>query len=460
LKAPIVEIAADRGGMSKPFGAAIAAAVATLLIISATASAAATCSLVASPTGSDAASGSVSAPFHTAQKLVDSLAPGQVGCLRGGNYSEDVEFSRGGEMGSPVTLTSYPGETATITGRLWIAKGANDVTVTGLHLVGVNSANLPSPTVNADDATFSYDDVTDEHTGICFAVGDSWGSATNTLITHSRIHGCGVLPAENHDHGIYVADATGTRIEWNLIYDNADRGVQLYPDAQNTTIDHNVIADNGEGILFSGDDGSASNNASVYANVVSGSIVRHDVESYYPSGNPVGTGNVVHDNCLWGGAEGTIDTSAGGFTAEHNVVANPEYVSAATHDYRLASTSPCLAVTGDIAAAVDGSPTTSGPSFRPVPSANARAGHPAVARIALIRRCKVHGRRCTAYGHRCKVHGRRCTAYGHRCTTHRRGCAGDRHRRHTATRRLGDRHDAKRRTARHRHAGDGRRRQS
>ncbi len=53
-------------------------------------------------------------------------------------------------------------------------------------------------------------------------------------------------------------DATDTTIEWNLIYANADRGIQLYPNAEYTTIDHNIIDDNGEGILFAGDDGTAS----------------------------------------------------------------------------------------------------------------------------------------------------------------------------------------------------------
>jgi parallel beta-helix repeat protein len=167
-----------------------------------------------------------------------------------------------------------------------------------------------------------------------------------------------VLPANNHEHGIYVESATDTRVEWNLIYDNADRGIQLYPNAQYTTIDHNVIDDNGEGIIFSGDNGVASDHADVYNNLLTNSQIRHDAESYYPAGNPTGTGNVLHDNCLWGGREGTIDSSGGGFTAANNKVADPQYIAPAEHNYHLLPTSPCLQLVGDIAAAVDGTPPT------------------------------------------------------------------------------------------------------
>ena len=118
--------------------------------------------------------------------------------------------------------------------------------------------------------------------------------------------------------------------------------------------DQHVVDDNGEGIIFSGADGVASDNANVYDNLLTGAVLRHDAESWYPAGNPVGTGNQLHNNCLWGGAEGPIDTSSGGFTATNNMIVDPQYVNAADYDYHLQPTSPCLAFTGDIAASVDG----------------------------------------------------------------------------------------------------------
>jgi parallel beta-helix repeat protein len=406
--------------MRTPVAFGLAAAIA-LSLMGGTASASAPCDLVASPAGSDTASGTVSAPFQTAQKLVDSLTPGQVGCLKAGTYGEDVKVSVGGRSGAPVTLTSYPGQTATVTGRLWIAQGANYVTVTGLNLNGRNSDALPSPTVNADHATFSYDDVTNDHTAICFLLGSGWGTATGTLITNNRIHDCGVLPAANHEHGIYVEDATNTTIAWNLIYNNADRGIQLYPHPVGTTIDHNVIANNGEGIIFGSDGGSpATNSSNVYANVVTNAQIRHDVES---SGNAQGTGNSFHRNCVWGGAQGTIDTSGGGFTAQDNTTANPQYVNPAAGDYHLGLGSPCLAIAGDIAAVVDGSPATQPAS----PAATAKlalagkAGNRShrrhLAGIALV----AHGRSGRTHA----THGRR--AAKHRA---RHGARHDRARHH------------------------------
>jgi parallel beta-helix repeat protein len=347
------------------------------------------CTYVAAQTGSDSNPGTVAAPFQTAQKLVATLQAGQTGCLRAGTYSENVTFRRGGTASAPITLTSYPGESATVVGRMYVAQGADYATVTGVHLDGVNATALPSPTIDANHVTFSYDDVTDDHTGICFGVGNAtWGTATGTLITHDRIHDCGRLPATNYEHGIYVTEATDTTIEWNLIYDNADRGIQLYPDAQYTTIDHNIIDGNGEGILFAGEGGTASSYTDVYDNIVSNATVRHDVESYWPAGNPLGVGNTVHDNCVWGGRQGTIDTSGGGFSAAGNLVVDPGIVDAATHDYGISAGSPCLILVGDVQAAVDrtpavvpSDPTTADPSggttARTSPAGDPTSGDPA-----------------------------------------------------------------------------------
>jgi parallel beta-helix repeat protein len=118
------------------------------------------------------------------------------------------------------------------------------------------------------------------------------------VIHGNRIHGCGALPPTNHQHGIYAEATTGASITDNRIYDNADRGIQLYPDAQRATIARNVITGNGEGILFGGGADGASSGNVVEHNVIAASRVRWNVESSYGAGLPVGTGNVVRDNCL------------------------------------------------------------------------------------------------------------------------------------------------------------------
>ena len=63
---------------------------------------------------------------------------------------------------------------------------------------------------------FARNDVTTNHTAICFIVGEpTYGHARRTLIEGNRIHNCGVMPAANHDHGIYVEEATDTVIRGN-----------------------------------------------------------------------------------------------------------------------------------------------------------------------------------------------------------------------------------------------------
>jgi len=296
------------------------------------------CTKVASTTGSDSASGTEAAPFRTAQKLVSSLSSGQTGCLRAGTYSADneVKVSNAG-----ITLTSYPGERARLTTRLWIA--ADGVTVHDLVLDGVNAGDLPSPTVSANDAVFRNNVVTNEHTAICFDLGSrSYGRAARTLIAANRIHDCGRLPATNHDHGIYVARADDTVIRDNLIYRNADRGIQLYPDAQRSKITGNVIDGNGEGIIFGGDSEVASSNNLIENNLITNAQIRYNVESYYSSGDPIGTGNIVRNNCIWGGEQG--NTQGPGFSATDNLIANPLYVDRASGNFALLGGSPCAGI--------------------------------------------------------------------------------------------------------------------
>ena len=313
------------------------------------------CSRYAAPWGSDRARGVPAAPFRTVQRLVRSLRPGQTGCLRAGSYAGPVSIARGGRPGARITLAAYPGETATIVGRLEIVEGANYVTVNGLRLDGANPHRLPSPMVDANHVTFSYDDVTNDHTGICFGIGSAtWGWAIGTLITHDRVYDCGELPATNAQHGLYIGAATDTTIEWSLIYGNADRGIQLYPDAQRTTIDHNIIDDNGEGIIISGAGGVASSYTNIYDNILSNADIRHDVESYWPPGNPLGVDNTVHNNCIWGGSKGGIGMADGGYRVSENLKASPQFVNEVAHDYEMSPTSSCLALVGDVQAAVDG----------------------------------------------------------------------------------------------------------
>ena len=226
------------------------------------------CTKFAAPDGSDAAAGTEHAPFRSLKALSDSLSPGETGCLRAGPYeAAETNIANGGSEGAPVTITSYPGERARVVGRVIIRDGADWVVLRGLDLdgsaaplcaAGATCNRLPSPTVNGDHALIEGNDITNQHQAICVLVGVAgYGRPQGTVIRGNRIHDCGVLPAKNHDHGIYVSEADDTTIVDNVIFDNADRGIQLYPDAQRTTIRGNVIDSNGVGVIFSGASGEA-----------------------------------------------------------------------------------------------------------------------------------------------------------------------------------------------------------
>jgi nitrous oxidase accessory protein NosD len=303
------------------------------------------CDKVASPLGFNSNPGTTTKPYATVEKLAGSLRPGQTGCLRAGVYQRDVKISKGGTPAAPISITSFPGERATLIGRLYVADEANNVVVQQLDLDGRNRAALPSPTVNGDNVVFRENDVTNEHTSICFLLGSSeWGRARGTLLEHNRIHDCGAMPPTNHHHGIYVEAAEDARIIGNWIYDNADRGIQLFPDAQRTYVAWNVIDGNGQGIVFS----RKSANNTVEYNVLSNPLVRYNLETFQLSG----TGNIARRNCVWstrhwGNAGVQLDIE---IPVPENLVTEPGFVNRAAKDFRLLPTSPCVNMASTLAA--------------------------------------------------------------------------------------------------------------
>lgn len=307
--------------------------------------------------GSDRGTGAASAPHRTVQQLVDSWRPGDVGCVLG-DTREDVNITRGGTASQPVVLRGMPsGRRTTISGRIQIARGADHVVVAGFDLDGravggVGAGDLPSPTVNGNHARFLDNDVTNHRTRVCFVIGSirGWGRARGTILARNRIHDCGRRGAgghgNNHHHGIYVEGADDTRIVQNVIFQNADRGIQLYPDAQRTSIVGNVIDANGEGIIFSGAEGFASSGNVVLRNVVTNSRTRSDIEHWWENPARPGTGNRVVRNCVGGGRQGAFALPAVGYSRVANSAGRPAWMSAATGDYRLrsrAGTASCAA---------------------------------------------------------------------------------------------------------------------
>ena len=271
---------------------------------------AAGCSLYASPRGDDAGSGRAAKPFETAQRLAGALRPGQTGCLVRGTYAGGMTFRAG-----DVTVRPYSRGRAVVVGQVWVADGADRVTVRDLRLDGTNADGKPSPMVNGDDAVFTGNDVS-SGADSCFVLGDPvWGVAERTRIEGNDIHDCGVH-GTNMDHGIYVRHAIGTQVLRNVIRDNPDRGVQFFPNGDRSVVRGNLIDGNGQGVTFSGDGRHASDGNLVEGNLITDSRLRTDVEYWWTG--PIGTGNVLRGNCIHGGVRGAIKLPALGFAVGAN----------------------------------------------------------------------------------------------------------------------------------------------
>jgi parallel beta-helix repeat protein len=257
-------------------------------------------------------------------RMMRQLEPGQTGCLRGGDYRGPIQLAVRGTAGRRIKLRSYPGERARLIGRLWLTRQSAHLVISRLRLDGRNRAGLPSPTVNGRHLDFVANDVTNDNTAICFDLGHPrYGAARFVSIRRNRIHDCGRLPPTNHDHGIYVGEARNTRIVGNRIYENADAGVQLFPDARRTYIARNVIDGNGQGVLFGGTRKVAPRDNLVEHNVITNSRTRFNVESFFEPGGPIGQNNIVRENCIQGGVR-DLDGLGGiapqfGFEATGNV---------------------------------------------------------------------------------------------------------------------------------------------
>jgi parallel beta-helix repeat protein len=306
---------------------------------------AAKCDRYAAVHGSNSAAGTVRRPVRSPEALVRVLRPGQTGCFHAGTYEFDVlDINE-----RRITLTRYRRARVALEGDVKVLPSGAGAAIVGLRLNGAGGKNQIGPRIYADRVLLRNNTITNHHTGICVAISSFYSRPPprGVLIRGNRVHDCGRLPATNHDHGIYVSHAHGTSIERNWIYDNADRGIQLYPSAQDTLVRGNVIDANGQGVSIGGDDtGVCSNGNRVAGNVITNAAISWNV--YSGAQGPDCSGNVVTRNCLYARAAVHPYDQNGGvlhpprnFIATGNLVKNPRYVDPESGDYRLRARSPC-----------------------------------------------------------------------------------------------------------------------
>ena len=310
------------------------------------------CDLFASSSGSDSSGdGSLGSPFASLNKLDAVLRPGETGCLRAGSYGSTSTWHRidtDGTARGQITITSYPGETATVRGYVDIE--ANYTTLSHLSIDGSNTfytqvrsgTNCPAP-VSQPLVIAGHDDVlefVDYYQSAPSLRGNGigigfWGDADNTVIRFSKIHDVG--QCEAYDHLIYLSHGNNVQIYDNWIYDDAHgRGVQLYPAPTNAKVYDNVIDHAGEGFVIGNEPGYTVSGNQIFDNIITNStglategIAGQAIHDIY-GGRP-GAGNTFRDNVLFNNPGGLGDLTA--VRAYGNTTRDPEFLNTARHDY-------------------------------------------------------------------------------------------------------------------------------
>jgi parallel beta-helix repeat protein len=208
-----------------------------------------------SPSGSDSGNGSLSSPFRTLAQAQAVARPGMTVYLQGGIYpAAKLELATSGTAASPITYTSYPGETAVLDGT-GAALGPNDaiLTVTGDHIVvsGVeirNSSGRGVTVYHSNGTVVRSNKIHDVRYAAISASGD------NLLIERNEIWNAAMVNAG----GAFVYGGWPAAL---ATYFKSDAGEP----STNITLRSNNVHDSwGEGILLLGVDG-----ASVDGNTVS-----------------------------------------------------------------------------------------------------------------------------------------------------------------------------------------------
>lgn len=195
--------------------------------------------------GSDTNSGSARAPFRTIQKAADVAGAGDTVIVQPGTYtggSRIVSLSRSGAAGSPITFLSQRKWEAVLDGGngsssegWYFGPEVSHVRVEGFEIRSLEAHGFDFYGGGVHDITIVQNHVhhigrncTDTKNG---RTGASLGAGAHRVIFDGNVwhdigrfapgeRGCSLRTKnyQNHDHGIYVADADQVMIRNNVFY--------------------------------------------------------------------------------------------------------------------------------------------------------------------------------------------------------------------------------------------------
>jgi hypothetical protein len=179
------------------------------------------CTLFVAPDGNDEQNpGTQDAPFATLQRAAGLSNAGDTICARQGTY-QGAQMTHSGEPGAPITMRSYPGETATVEGGQFRVMADWGVEVAFVVVEGMEFRASPEN----DQGIFlhSAHDVVIRNNRFLDSVGGGIsGSGARVLIDGNEFARCSI--------GI-VGTGTGFVVTNNRFHSNLDSGVMLsaYP---------------------------------------------------------------------------------------------------------------------------------------------------------------------------------------------------------------------------------------
>ncbi|GGV18201.1 hypothetical protein GCM10010495_36290 [Kitasatospora herbaricolor] len=226
------------------------------------------------PACSDAGTGTKDVPFCTIGAAAKVVQPGQTVRIGQGSYAEQVDLTRSGTPGRPITFTgtvpAVPGRAPDVrvgaefgagaTSHAFTLNGVHDVDLTGMYLLSkdeqVTVTNSSAVTMDRLAVWGSY--TADPRkpaavavTGACAGVTISRGSLWNTggVSIGAGVQGAVVTTNDigrtQGAAGISVTDAPGTVVTSNTVTGTTGSGVVLAGASTGAVLMNNVISGNG-----------------------------------------------------------------------------------------------------------------------------------------------------------------------------------------------------------------------
>lgn len=285
-----------------------------------------------SPSGNDNNNGrSMSTPWKTLSKVNSfAFAPGDTVCFqRGGTWQGQLNITRSGTSGSPITYGAYgtgnlpviSGSNRTIPsnqGQGLINIGASNIVVDGLH--SSYSGGYGIKIYEQSNVSIKNSEVENSnHGGIVFEGG------SNALVDKCKVHHTNMAGVANRDaamhEAISFANVNTFQAQNNEVYSCVEEGIDAKYGARNGIINGNTLyGNNGPQIYV-----DAAHHIDIYGNTTSGSAadksgISIGVETTYNPGTYRKAEYItVRNNVIYGNAAGIILWSEPGAEAIHDI---------------------------------------------------------------------------------------------------------------------------------------------